>query len=440
MRKLWAVACVIPVLLAVRALADLEGSYVLPLDDEAIQYASRPLHDAVTELQKTIADGRSPLTFNDELGYLPSLLRALKVPVTSQVLVFSKTSFQAPRISPHTPRALYFNDTTAVGYVKGGDVLEVATLDPKQGMIYYTLDQERARLPQLRRREECLQCHASPASLGVPGNIVRSVYPDPTGLPLFQAGTFSTDHRSPLKQRWGGWYVTGTHGSQVHMGNTVVTRDIAPNSREPVTLDTAAGANITDLKWRFDTGAYLSPHSDIVALMVLEHQSRMQNLITRVGFETRMPLHSQAAMNQMLGKPDTELSESTLRRINGPAEYLLGYMLFTDEALLDAPIAGTSGFAEAFAQQGPKDKQGRSLRDFDMKRRMFRYPCSYLIYSEAFDNLPDRARDRIYRRLWEVLSGQDKSAAYARLTTGDRKAILEILRDTKKGLPGYWGT
>jgi hypothetical protein len=237
-----------------------------------------------------------------------------------------------------------------------------------------------------------------------------------------------------MKERWGGWYVTGKHGSQLHMGNTVVEKPAA----DPVSLNMAAGANITDLKWRFDTQAYLSPHSDIVALMVLEHQARVQNLITRVGFETRMALHSQAGINQMLGKPAGEPSESTIRRINGPSEYLVSYMLFTDEALLDAPVAGTSGFTAEFSHRGPKDKQGRSLRDFDLARRIFRYPCSYMIYSEAFDSMPEAAKDRIYRRLWEILTGQDQTKAYASLTAADRKAVLEILRDTKQGLPDYW--
>ncbi|MEO8130047.1 MAG: hypothetical protein ABI822_23290 [Bryobacteraceae bacterium] len=426
--------CAVPAILAVRALADLEGSYVLPLDDDAIGYETAPLHDAITLLQAKLNDSTARLSHHPDLGYLPGLLKALNVPVSSQTLVFSKTSFQAPRISPHTPRAVYFNDTVSVGYVRGGDVLEISVLDPKQGVIFYTLDQERTRTPQIQRRQECLQCHASSKSLGIPGNILRSIYPDSSGQPLFQAGGFITDHRSPMKERWGGWYVTGTHGSQLHMGNTFVEKPAA----DPTGLDLTAGANITDLSRRFDTGAYLSPHSDIVALMVLEHQIRMQNLIIRVGFESRMALHSQADINRMLGKPVTEFSESTVRRINNPAEYLVSYMLFTDEALLTEPVAGTSGFTAEFPRQGPRDRKGRSLRDFDLARRVFRYPCSYMIYSEAFDQLPEPTKERIYRRLWEVLTGRDQTKAYATLTAADRQAVLEILRETKPGLPAYW--
>jgi hypothetical protein len=340
--------------------------------------------------------------------------------------VFSKTSFQAPRIAPRTPRALYFNDQVSVGFVRGGDVLEIAAADPQQGIIFYTIDQEKAAQPSLDRRGECLQCHASPGTLGVPGLTVRSVFPDISGMPLFHAGSFTTDHRSPLKERWGGWYVTGTHGAERHMGNVVVE-----DKNQPDQLDREKGANVTDLKGRLDAGAYLTPHSDIVALMVLEHQTRMQNLITRVNWETRMALQSSAAINAALGRPADELSDSAKRRIQNPAESLVGYLLFAEEAPLTAPVRGTSGFTEEFAKCGPRDCKGRSLREFDLRTRMFKYPCSYLIYSEGFDALPAPAKSYIYRRLNEILTGKDTSPKFSRLSAADRQAILEILRETK---------
>ncbi len=424
----------IAVLAAARAFADLDGSYVLPLDDWAIQYSTRPLADPVTLLQQRIKRGEAKLDYDPDYGYLKSVLRNLQAPVSSQVLVFSKTSFQAARISPRVPRALYFNDHVAVGWVKGGDVVEIASVDPRQGVIFYTLDQEQSASPRIVRRDECLQCHATGSTLGVPGFVVRSVYPDASGMPLFHVGTFITDHRSPLSQRWGGWYVTGTHGSQTHLGNTIYEDADTPKP------DTADGGNVTDLARHFDTGAYLSPHSDIVALMVLEHQSRMQNLVTRVDYETRMALASQAAMNAALKRPADEVSDSTTRRINNAADALVAYMLFAGETPLQDRIAGTSNFAAEFAKQGPQDHRGRSLRQFNLTRRMFQYPCSYLIYSEAFDHLPEQATERIYRRLWEVLTGRDTSSAFTHLSTEDRRAILEILTDTKSGLPEYWKT
>jgi hypothetical protein len=418
---------------AMVALAGLGGSYVLPLDHEALQYATRPVDDPVARLEKKLAAGEVQMEFDEHTGYLRSVLRELGVPVESQVLVFSKTSFQATRIAPRTPRALYFNDQVSIGYVRTGDVLEVAAVDPKQGVIFYTLDQDRSMKPHFERRDTCLQCHSTGSTLGVPGLVVRSVFPEPTGMPLFHAGSFVTDHRSPLKERWGGWYVTGTHGDQMHMGNAVVRDRTQPNK-----LDEANTQNVTELGDRFDTGLFLSPHSDIVALMVLEHQSHMTNLITRVGYEARMALHSQMAINKALGQPEDELSESAERRIRSAVEEMLEYMLFTEETVLTGPIQGSSGFAQQLTAAGPKDKQGRSLRDLDLKTRLFRYPCSFLIYSEAFDGMPAVAQDRLYRRLWEILTERDKSPKYARLSSVDRKAILEILLDTKKDLPDYW--
>jgi hypothetical protein len=420
---------------ATAALADLAGSYVVPLDDDAIQYATRAATDPVERLNQKIARGEVKLDFDDAHGYLRSVLKALRVPVESQVLVFSKTSFQAAAISPERPRALYFNDSNAVGSVHSSDLLEFASVDPKLGVVFYTLDQRKVAKPHFDRRDAaCLQCHDSGGpTLGVPGLMVRSVYPDPSGMPVFQAGDFFTDQRSPLKERWGGWYVTGTHGTMTHMGNAVV-RD----RENPEKLEGAAGLNVTDLTGKFDTSAYLTPHSDIVALMTLEHQARMTNLITRVGYETAITMEGQTAFNKAYHQPVDELSEVARHRIDSAVEQLVEYMLFLDEAKLDAPVKGTSGFTAAFQKAGPRDREGRSLRDFDLTQRMFRYPLSYMIYSEAFDGMPEAARARIYRRLFDVVTEKDQSPRFAKLSTDDRRAILEILRDTKKDLPEYW--
>jgi hypothetical protein len=420
-------------LLAAYAFADLDGSYILPRDHAAIHYDSAPVHDRIAALSQKLRDGKVQPEFGERHGYLEPILKALDVPVSSQMLVFSKTSFQAPRISPRMARALYFTDDVYVGWVPGGDVLELAAFDPTQGVVFYTMDQESGPKPRIDRRDECLQCHASGGTLGVPGVVVRSVFVERSGMPLFQAGGFVTDHRSPLSQRWGGWYVTGTHGPALHMGNV-----FAEDRDHPDQLDREKGANVIDLKGRIDIGNYLTNSSDIVALMTLEHQTRMTNLITRVGWETRMALQDQQAMNKALGEPADTLSDSTRRRIDNAAEALVKYLLFADEAPLEAPVKGTSSFMKEFEARGPKDKRGRSLRDYDLTHRMFRYPCSYLIYSAAFDALPGPARERIYRRIWDVVSGKDQTPLYAKLSGADRQGIREILVETKRDLPDYW--
>ncbi len=222
-------------------------------------------------------------------------------------------------------------------------------------------------------------------------------------------------------------------GPRTHMGDAV-----ARDRDKPDQLETTGTQNLTSLFRRFDTGAYLTPHSDIVALMTLEHQTHMTNLITRVGFETRMAMHMQSALNRELGEAPETMSDSTRNRIHAAADELVEYLVFAEETALTAPVRGTSGFAEAFSKQGPRDAQGRSLRDFDLERRLFRYPCSYLIYSDAFDALPAAARDRIYLRLHAVLTGKDASPKFARLSVNDRRAVLDILRATKEGLPDYF--
>jgi hypothetical protein len=165
--------------------------------------------------------------------------------------------------------------------------------------------------------------------------------------------------------------------------------------------------------------SYASAQSDIVAMLVLEHQARMLNLITRVGWESRLGAEA--------GRP-----------LAGAVEDLVDYLLFVDEEVLPGPIVGSSTFARTFAARGPRDMQGRSLRDLDLSTRLMRYPCSFLIYSEPFDALPDEAKRAVYARLWAVLSGADADPRYARLTADDRRNVLEILRDTKPGLPDYF--
>jgi len=396
------------------ALAGLGGSFLVPLDHEAIEYAKRPTTDPVSMMNSNLKNGSVKLKFTgDGMGYLQSVLNMFKIPVESQVMVFSKTSFQAPRIAPRTPRAIYFNDDITIGFVQTGDVVEVTSLDPKQGVIFYSLDQEEVAAPRFERRDTCLQCHQSGGTLGVPGLVVRSVVSEASGYPMFQAGTKITDHRSPIEERWGGWYVTGKSTGK-HMGNQIAVDRDKPELLKEITA-------------RFDEGRYLTPNSDVVALMVLEHQTQMVNLMVRVNFEVRHALHHQRSMNQIFGDPANSQSDSTRRRIREAAAELVDYMLFVEEAPLKEPIAGSSGFAEVFAKKGP-------LRQFDLKTRLFRIPCSYMIYSAAFDGMGPEALDAVYRRLHQVLMGT------GRLTLEDRRNILRTLQETKKGLPDYLRT
>ena len=419
----------------------------VPFSEPPIDYRSEKLTDPIALLQKSMDRGDVKLDYEPTHGYLKSVLQKLNVPVNSQTLVFSKTSFQYKKISPATPRALYFNDDVYVGQVHDGKVLEFISFDPTQGAIFYILVDQRAdqraeqradqrgdqrsEHPVFQRAElDCTQCHVAAGTRNVPGVLLRSIYATPAGTQAPLTQSFITGHESPLSERWGGWYVTGRHGSQTHMGNVV-----SADKDHPEQINRADGANLTDLSKKFDTSLVLTPQSDIVAHLVLAHQTQMHNLITLTNYQTRIALYKAGLPAD--AKPET-IPEAVRQQYEKPAEQLVRYLLFADEAPLDGPITGSSDYAANFTARGPADREGRSLRDFDLRTRIFKYPCSYLIYSGAFDSLPSQSKAYVYRRLLEILTGHDQSAAFRHLDGETRRAIFEILLATKPGLPARW--
>jgi hypothetical protein len=413
------VLCAASLLAVLRLPADdFQGAtHMVPFDEEGMSYSKAPATGAVARLQAQIDTGARKLAFDENFGYLASVLEALKVERSSQMLVFSKTSFQRERISPKAPRALFFNDDVYVGFIPGSPLLEVSVADPQLGAVFYTLNQDKTTRPRFARNDQCLECHASSKTMGVPGHLLRSFQTDEDGVADLNTGISLVNHRTPLAERWGGWYVTGTHGDQLHRGNLIGNDAFAQQQRTPNYL-----GNLENLKPFFDLTRYPAPDSDIVALMVLEHQTHMHNFIARLRYESTLALQTYGHVNYL-----KSISESFLK-----------YLLFTEEAPLTARIKGTSSFALDFAAKGPRDSRGRSLRELDLETRLFKYPCSYLIYSEAFDNLPEQIKAHLYRRLWEILSGQDKTPEFQTLAPATRRAILKILGDTKPGLPEYW--
>ncbi len=377
------------------AFAELGGAFLASPDHPAIEYATRPVYDTVAQLNRKIQAGTVHLGFESPKGYLLPVLEALEIPIESQLSVFSKTSLQMHLINPNNPRTIFFNDAVAVAWVPGEPFLEIASQDPQQGIVFYGLNQWAVLTPQFTRRDDCLVCHESYATLGVPGMLLRSVFTAPDGTQMRQLGEHISDHRSPLEERWGGWFVTGNLGNARHMGNGV--------------------------------GVNPAPSSDVAALMVFGHQMHMMNLLTRVGWEARFAMYEEPTGGEL-----------TARLLKDGAKELVDYMLFVDEAQLPGKIQGSSAFTQKFAERGPRDSRGRSLRELDLERRLFRYPCSYMIYAQAFDALPGRAKEAIYKRMWQVLSGEEKGEKYPRLSGDDRRAILEILRETKPGLPDYF--
>ncbi|MEN1679435.1 MAG: hypothetical protein AAGJ46_07560 [Planctomycetota bacterium] len=398
----------------------------IDIDLKPIEYSTAQTTDSVQRLKAAIASGEVQLAYDRQLGWLPALLDALDTPANSQTLVFSKTSLQRRQISPSRPRALYFSDEVYIGYVRHGRSLELSAVDPKLGAVFYTVDQKNRERPVISRDTgQCLSCHNTRRTRDVPGYLVRSVFPDRRGEPITQLGSETADPRTPFKKRFGGWYVTGSHGGMRHRGNSIADEDSA------TLIDGEAGANLATLDGLVDTSSYLERGSDLVALMVLEHQSQMHNAITVAGYQARKGIYYDRALNSVTGDPPDTMSNSTRRRIESAGEALLQCLLFSGEAPLTSPVTGSTTFATDFAAQGPDDAQGRSLRQFDLSERLFRFPCSFLIYSDSWDALPTAMTDCLRRRLTEVLTGEDRSEAFRHLSAGDRRAILEILRATK---------
>jgi len=396
------------------------------LESPPISYATAKENNSISGLQEAIQSGKSKLAFEKKWGYLPGVLKALDVPISSQMLVFSKTSLQRNKISPTTPRALYFNDEVYIGFCQSGDVLEVSVADPQLGTAFYILEQIKQKTPRFQRQtDSCLICHGSSVTQGFPGHLARSVYPDREGQPLFSLGSHRVEHSTPLAKRWGGWFVSGTTPGRHHLGNMTLPQ----NTRNPPE-ENPKGSNLTDLSKLCETTEYLAPHSDLVALLVFEHQAEAHNRITRAALETRIALHQQEEFDRILKRTTEGFSESTARRIDSACESLVEYLFFCGEAPLGGKVTGTSPFASEFSARGAKDSHGRSLRDFDLNERMFKYPLSYLVLTKSFEGLPKEAKDAATKKIVEILKKGSPEEKYAHLTPERRAAIREILTQT----------
>ena len=380
-------------------MAQRSGVFDQSMNHPAIKYSTSDSNTVVDQLNRELADGSATLLFDEKTGYLKSVLELLKIPVESQVLVYTQTSQQAQHITMTNPRAIYFNDEASVGYIPGAGMLEIVAQDAVLGSIFYVIHQDAAAARRFGREQQCLRCHLSWDTLGVPGMSVLSTFPRASERDY--ANGFFVDHYRPIRERWGGWYVTGKRVPPQHMGNLPLIMP-KPPAVPPGGRESLAG--------QFDLTAYLAPYSDIVALMVLEHQVHFTNLVTRATWEARL---------------------GNGLRIAEAADTLADYMLFVDEApITEGPIVGSSGFTEVFTARGKKDALGRSLRELDLTTRLQRYPLSYMIYSPQFQALPAAPKNLVMGRVNDVLSGKIGGPKYAHLTPAIRTAIAEILRAT----------
>ncbi|MBN8417918.1 MAG: hypothetical protein J0L73_03305 [Verrucomicrobia bacterium] len=406
-------------------------------ENAPIRYSDTTPNDATQRLESLMASGKVKIDRTDAWTVLRDVMKQFDIPQESQVMVFSKTSKQNDRISPQTPRVVYFGDNAYVGYCLGGSI-EVATIDPKLGPIFYLLDpdEEPAKPLHFQRDNSCLSCHGGPFTPEVPGVIVRSVYPGPEGHPIMSQGSTVVDTTTPFTDRWGGWYVTGRHGSILHRGNVTATE----KNDQTIDINFKAGANVTNLAKFFDVTPYKRKQSDIVALMVLEHQTSVQNILTKANHAALRAMHMQTSLQRELGETVMSEPTGTARRIiDHAAEDVVEALLFKDEAELpEGGIEGDPAFQTAFTKNAPQSGDGRSLKDFQLLHRLFKYRCSYMVYSLTFQHLTAPLKQTVLNRLWTVLEGQDTTGHYTYLTTTERGHIRRILAETLPGAPAEW--
>ena len=395
-----------------------------------IGYSDTPSHNSFARLQQRLDKGEVKLEWRAPRGYLDSLLKALNIDKSSQGLVFSKTSLEIAYITEQTPRAIYFNDETYVAWVQGGPSLELMAVDSVIGPVFYTLpNRDPAVAAQLERETlRCLNCHDSfsLAGGGVPHFLMVSTNAGVEGDRAQRSASIDTSDATPMKSRWGGWYVTGRNDDQPHLGNIVIK-----SQQDLDRLDSLHQNDIDTLRGVFDTSPYLTDKSDNVALMVLAHQVTVHNLITRANFKSRSIAARDLDTTANPNPRWSDFSPRVQKAMTAIFEPLVRGLLNADSAPFASPMTGSSGFDAWFQKQGPKDARGRSLRELDLRTRLFRYPLSYLIYSDGFEGLPEYGKRYVYTRLAEVLRGQDHDSTFAWLTAADREAMLEILSATK---------
>lgn len=388
------------------------------IDQPPHNYRQRAPQDGFTRLKDDFESGRIALDRGSEKAFVLGVLQALGIPASSQMLVFSTTSLQLSLISPANPRALYFNEDVYLGYVPGGRI-EVVSLDPELGGIYYIFDIPKdARPLRIERSERCMNCHAGEDTGYVPGLVIKSVVPGPSGGSLTAYRQAQTGHGIPFEQRFGGWHVTGRHGITNHWGN-LTGRFVAG---EITTIPNAPGE-------RFNWAKYPVATSDVLPQLLHEHQAGFVNRVVEASYRARTALHANGG----------KLSDAQAKELDGQAELITRYLLFADEAPLPSGgVEGDAAYKADFLRTRRATAEGVALKDFDLRMRLFRHRCSYMIYSPVFAGLPAAMKQRVYRRLGEALSAEKPDKEYAYLPAAEKQAIRRILKATLTDLPNEW--
>ena len=397
------------------ALADTDLWEMPPL-----RYSETAASDPIAKLAEEFAKGTRQVDASTPLEKLRLVLKLLEIPEESQILVFSKTSKQNSLIHPGNPRCLFFNENSYVGYVPGGD-MEVISHDPLLGSVYYIIGtgDHQPALQITRDTSDCLSCHGTARTELIPGVLVRSVFPDKNGQPLLSLGTFLTDHSSPFPERWGGYYVTG-RSTLPHLGNRTYQESDAPTRPQ-------VSPPLLTLAGKIDVSRYPRPTSDIVSLMVLEHQCQLHNQLIAAGMNYRRIHWLQKSLNPA-ADPDAGLAG---KHADQSAQKIVSLLLFENEADPgENGVEGDPAFQDAFTRRFPKSHDGRSLADFQLNTRLFKHRCSYMIYSKTFETLPPRIKSAVIQRLHQILESEPAAGNYPNIKTNERHKIASILQET----------
>lgn len=384
------------------------------------RYLEHTPDDRLARLRKQIEAGGVKLDTSDDKAFLASLLKALDVPISSQLLVFSASSLQSEIINPRNPRALYFNEDVYVGYVPGGKV-EIIAMDPEMGAMFYIFERLRPQgpVPPITRSDKCFNCHAGNATKRVPGLIAESLLPMLSGASLETYRRDEQGHQIPLEKRFGGWHLTGEHHLKDSLAN-MMGRTSASRGFEKVKIEPG---QMSDLK------LHLLPTSDILPHLIHEHQ---------IGFENRV-FHAAYVMRQLMADGRGTLPLSAKPQVEELADELARYILFADEAKLPPEgISGDAEFIREFQRNKKPNEGGLSLKDFDLKTRIFKYRASYMLYTDSWQKLPPFLKERVYFKMAEGLREQNANPTYAHLLASEKQAIRTIIKRTVPNLPSWW--
>ncbi len=388
------------------------------LDQPPHQYWQRPLQDRFSKVRAALEGGQIAPDRSSEKAYLLDVLKALRISPHTQMLVFSTTSLQLSLITPSNPRAIYFNEDIYLGYVPGGKV-EIVSLDPDLGGIFYIFDFPRtAAAPRVERSTRCMNCHSAADTQFVPGVLIKSVVPGPSGGSLESFRQEQTGHGIPLNERFGGWYLTGQGSLTNHWGNLIGRSSPQGLTRIPV-----------EPGKQFAFARYPVAKSDLLAHLLLEHQAGFVNRAIEATYRTRNHLATGAG----------KLSAAHATDLDRVARSLTRYILFADEVALPAGgVAGDADLKADFAKDRRATSTGTSLRDFDLRTRIFKHRCSYMIYGAAFQGLPSEMKARVFQRMSQALNTTQPDAEYAYLPAVEKTAVRQILKETLQGLPPGW--